>query len=264
MPTAPDVEAVLDLVAKRSDFLELLDGDRIPKRTITDELDCSRSTVNRVVATLADAGLVDDAPGGCQTTYVGSLLLDQYDEYVQTATNVLAGRDLLSSMSLDADLPPKVLADAEVSMAGGSNPYEPYHAIEKLLERAVGQVRVYVPTFSNPRGIGLAQDLATTLDLELVFDGELLGELRADIPEEMAALFELEQFTGYQTTSGPEYTIFVVDTESGTEGAIVAHSTEQELVGCLVTDNPAATRWMDRRYSEIRAESERLDAPAQS
>ena len=258
MPTGTDVEEVLDLVATRTDFLKLLDGDRMPKRTIVAELDYSRSTVNRVIATLADAGLVADTPSGCQTTLVGSLLIDQYNEYVQTVTNVLDGDEVLTSLSLDTNLPPDVLADAEVSIAGGSNPYEPYHTIETLLDRSVGQVRVYVPTFSNPRGIGLAQELATKLDLELVFDDELLGELRSDIPEELDELFNCEKFTGYKTADGPEHTIFVVNTDSGTEGAIVAHSAERELVGCIVTSNPSATQWMEQRYSEIRSESERL------
>mgnify|MGYP000342022443 CR=1 FL=1 len=264
MPRESDVEDVLNLVANRIDFLEFLDGDRVPKRTIADELDYSRSTVNRVISALADAELVDDAPGGCQTTSVGSLLVDQYDDHVQTVTDVLAGHEVLASLSLEATLPLKVLADAETSMASGPDPYEPYHAIEALLDRAVGQVRVYVPTFSNPRGIRLARDLATTLDLELVFDDELLEELRSDIPERMEELFELEKFTGYRTTSGPEYTIFLVATESGTAGAIVSHSPEGGLVGCLVTDNPTAIQWMERQYSEVKAESERLDTVLQS
>jgi len=262
MPTDQDVEAVLDLVAKRIDVLEFLDGDRVPKRTIVDELGYSRSTVNRVIASLADAGLVDDAPSGCQTTFVGSLLADQYDEYVRTVTNIVAGREVLTSLSPDVDLPPAVLADAEVSLPGGEKPYEPYHAIEALLDRAAGQVRVYVPTFTNPRGIALAQNLAAETDVEIVFDEDLLTELRADVPDDVATLFEREQFTGYETAGGPDYSLVVVTTESRTEGAIVVHSPDRELVGCIVTSNPDAVRWMERRYSDIQADSERLETPA--
>jgi predicted transcriptional regulator len=259
MSQETDVGDELDLVAKRSDILELLDGERLPKRTIADELGYSRSTVNRAVAALSDAGLVDDAPSGCRTTFVGSLLAAQYDEYVNAATNVLRGREVLTSLPPDADLPPSVLADAEVSTPGGSSPYEPYHAIEALLERAVGQVRMYVPTFSNPRGVELARTLSERLAVEIVFDGELLAQLRSDVPEEVETLFALEGFTGYETATGPEYTLVVVDTDSGMEGAVVIHSTERELVGCLVTRDHDATQWMHGRYAEIRAESERLD-----
>ncbi|WP_254830157.1 helix-turn-helix transcriptional regulator [Haloglomus salinum] len=259
MSSDSDVEAVLDLVAKRIDVLRLLDGERVRKRTIAEELDYSRSTVNRTITALTDAGLVDDAPDGCQATVVGSLLAEQYDTYVRGVADILTHRQLLASFPLDAEFSPKVLADAEVSVPRGSSPYEPYHAIEALLERASGQVRVYVPTFTNPRGIELATRLSAEFDVEIIFDRELVRELRSDVPDEVETLSQLEKFTGYETTDGPDYSLVVVDTESGAEGAVIVHSTERELLGCIVTGDPDATRWLEQRYSDIRAESERLD-----
>lgn len=258
MPT-DDLDEVLDLIAKRIDVLEFLDGDRVPKRTIADELGYSRSTVNRAIAALADAGLVDDAPGGCQTTFIGSILADQYEEYVRSVRAVLGSREVLAPLPVDAELPLTVLADAEVTVPEGSTPYDPYHAVEGVLEHAVGEVRVYVPTFSNPRGIQLAQNLSRKMDVEIVFDRTLIEEVYADTPDEIETLFDLENFTGYETTNGPAYSLVVVSTESGTEGAIVIYSPKQELVGCIVTGTPEATRWMERRYSMIKTGSERLD-----
>lgn len=258
MSTDSDVEAALNLVSKRIDFLEFLDGERRPKRVISEELGYSRSTVNRAIAKLSDAGLVDDAPRGCQTTFVGSLLADQYDEYVRVSTTILANREVLTSLSLDTKLPSIVLTDAEVTTPGDSSPYGPFNAVEALLERAVGQVRVYVPTFTNPRGIELAQGLATKMDVEIVFDGALISELRSDIPTQIQTLVKLDNFTGYTTSTGPNYSLIIVTTESGLEGAIVIHTAEKELVGCLVSENPDATQWMEQRYAEIRAESEPL------
>jgi predicted transcriptional regulator len=260
MSTELDFEDVLDLVAMRIDVLELLDGERVPKRRIVDELDYSRSTVNRAVTALSEAGLVDDAPSGCQTTFVGSLLAEQYSEYVQTVRRLVANREILNPLSRDVDLPPDVLADAEVSLSEGSSPYEPYHALEAVLDSAVGTVRVYVPTFSNPRGLELARTLATDHDVEIVFGDRLLEELRADVPDEVGALFELEGFTGFETATGPDYSLVLVETESGTDGALVVHSPERELVGCIVTSNRDTIRWMEQQYSEIRAESERVES----
>lgn len=258
----PDIDAVLDLVAKRHDVLRLLDGERVPKRRIVDDLEYSRSTVNRAVAVLADAGLVDDAPRGPRTTAVGSMLLARYDEYVASATDVLRGRAVLASLPPETDLDPIVLADAEVRTPDGSSPYEVIPAVEGLFGRAAGPVRVYVPTFTNPRGIDLARELAAVVDLEIVFDAGLLEELRADIPDDMAELFDLERFTGYETSTGPAYTVIVVTTESGPEGGVVIHTEARELAGCVVTGDPDAVRWLEARFSEIRADSERVDPPA--
>jgi len=258
MPTDPDTDAALDLISKRIDFLEFLDGDPKPKREIADELGYSRSTVNRTITELSDAGLVADDPGGCQTTFVGSVLADQYHEYVEIASSVLANREVLATLSLDSDIPPIVLKDANVRTPRDSSPYGPYHAIEGVLERSVDEVQVYVPTFTNPRGIELARTLAKRLDIEIVFGDALIGELRSDIPNQVEMLSKQTNFTGYRTSNGPKYSLILTGTESGMEGAVVIHSEERELVGCIVTDNSAATEWMEQRYAEIRADSEPL------
>lgn len=262
MATDEDVDDVLDLVARRSDLLAMLDGQRVPKRELEAGLEYSRSTVNRAVAALADAGLVDDAPNGCRTTSLGSLLVRQYTEYVETAADVLDGRELLESLPQDVALDPSVLADADVSTPGGSSPYRPYHAFETLLGSAVGPVRVYVPSFTNPRGMELAGELARQVDLEIVFDRDLLAELRTDMPDDVAALRDVEGFTGYQTADGPAYTVAVVETESGPEGGVVVHTAAGELAGVIVTKNPDAVRWLEQQYAAVRADSERLDRDA--
>lgn len=251
-------DAVLDLVAKRHDVLRLVDGERVPKRQLVDELGYSRSTVNRAVTALADADLVDDAPRGVRSTALGSMLLAEYDEYVDAVRTVLRGRSVLSSLPPDTDLDPTMLSDAEVSTPGGSSPYAVFPTVEDLFGRATGAVRVYVPMFTNPRGIELAQELAASIDVEVVFDADLLDRLHADIPEAMATLVGLDGFTGYETTTGPRYTVIVERTASGREGGVVIHTPDQELAGCIVTSDPDAVAWLEQRYVEIRADSEPL------
>lgn len=261
MDLSADVDDVLTLVANRIDVLALLEGNRVQKRTIVDELGYSRSTVNRAITKLANAGLVDDAPRGCRTTFVGKLVADRYREYVGDSAEVVNSREVLAPLPPESDLAPTVLADAEVAVAGGPSPYEPYYAVEEALKRPGpdGRVRMYVPAFTNPHGLDLARAMAAELPVEAVFSEELLAELYEDFPEELEALFALEKFTGYRTTDGPEYTIVVADAESGSEMVVVTHTQERKLGGVIVNDHEDALRWADRRYAEIRAEGERLD-----
>lgn len=258
MSPDPDVAGTLDLVAKRADLLRLLDGDRVAKREIEADLEYSRSTVNRAVGALADAGLVEDTPRGCRTTSLGSILIGAHTDYVETATDVLEGRELLASLPQDVAFDPSVLADAEVSTPGGSSPYEPYRVIEALFDRAAGPVRAYVPSFTNPRGLEIAQDVGRRVDLEIVFDADLLTELRADMPDDVDSLHDIEGFTSYATTDGPAYTLAVVETESGREGSLVVHTPAGELAGVIVTANQDAVDWLAARYAEVRADSDRL------
>src|SRR6056297_1076164 len=126
MGTDTEVVETQNLLADRIDLLTLLEGSRLPKREIVDELGYSRSTVNRAITQLADAGLVDDAPRGCQTTFVGSLLATQYRAYRETVGDVIQAREVLTALPTDADLPAAVLADADVVTPEGPHPYDPY------------------------------------------------------------------------------------------------------------------------------------------
>jgi predicted transcriptional regulator len=259
MSTDPEIDDVMALVANRIDLLSLLEGTRLRKREIVDELDHSRSTVNRAITTLADAGLVDDAPRGCQTTFVGSLMADQYREYEDTVSDIVRARDVLTPLPAVADLPPTVLTGAEIVTPEGPRPY---HAVEEVLQRpgADGRLRVYVPAFSNPRSFELAKRLVRTFPVEIVFTDELLAELNPDFTDEVEALLELERFAGYRTADGPRYTLAIADSESGSEGVIVTHTEERNLGGVIVTSDADALDWMERRYSEIRAASEPLNS----
>lgn len=261
MDRATDAGDALALVADRIDVLELLDEDRRRKRAIVDELGYSRSTVNRAISRLADAGLVDDAPRGCRTTFFGSLVADLYREYVESVAQVVDGRKVLEPLSPSCDLAPAVLVGAKTATPGGSSPYEPYYAVEEALQRPGpdGRVRMYVPAFTNPHGLELAQAMAAELPIEIVFGEELLAELRDDFPEDLERLFGLEKFTGFRSTDGPEYTVVVADAESGSEVVVVTHTRDRKLGGVIVNDDESAVRWARERYAEIRERSERLD-----
>lgn len=256
------VDDVLTLVDNRIDVLDLLEGGRFQKRTVVDELDYSRSTVNRAITQLADAGLVEDTPRGCRTTFVGRLVADRYREYVASSRNVVSGREVLAPLPPDSDLAPAVLVDAEIAIAGSPSPYEPYYAVEEALKRPGpdGRVRMYVPAFTNPHGLELARAMAAEFPVEAVFSEELLAELNDDFPEDLEALFELEKFTCYRSTDGPEYTLVVADSESGTEVVVVTHTEKRKLGGVIVNSDEGACRWAEQRFAEIRAESERLDS----
>jgi predicted transcriptional regulator len=102
--------------------------------------------------------------------------------------------------------------------------------------------------------------MATEFPVEAIFSEELLEELNDDFPEDLEALFELEKFTGFRTADGPEYTVVIADSESGTEIVVVTHTPERKLGGVIVNSDEDALRWAEERYVEIRAESERLDS----
>ncbi|MFC7176287.1 ArsR family transcriptional regulator [Halosegnis marinus] len=62
---------MLELVLSRRRYLERLADAPAWKRDLIDEFDHSRSTVDRALAALTDAGLVAAGEAGYETTYSG-------------------------------------------------------------------------------------------------------------------------------------------------------------------------------------------------
>ncbi|MEF8777864.1 MAG: winged helix-turn-helix domain-containing protein, partial [Natronomonas sp.] len=74
-----DVERLIDILRKRSLFLELLADTSLDQRDLRDELGVSRSTVYKALQELTDAGLVTEYDGKYTLTGFGRLAWQRHD-----------------------------------------------------------------------------------------------------------------------------------------------------------------------------------------
>lgn len=258
--TIPDGEAQLEgieLVADRADFLELLVDRRLSKRDVVDELGHSRSTVNRALDELGEAGLVDETPDGCRTTLVGRLALEEYRRYVRHSSDVLAAGEALAPLPKDCDIPAEAIAGGTAHLPSGDRPYEPYQQAERFIEDS-DAFRAAVRTFSHPSSLQSIRSLAREGNpVEIVFSRAVFDRLYADYRGLMETLVELDSFSGYVADVTECYSVLISDRE-GPDGTvdtsvlIATYGEENDLKGVIVNSAPAAVRWAEAWYERYR------------
>jgi tetratricopeptide (TPR) repeat protein/predicted transcriptional regulator len=180
MPPLDDVRAHMDLVERRVDFLERLAAEPLRKRAMVDALDHSRSTVNRAVDDLENAGLVEPVDGGYATTVVGRLAARRYREYVADQRRLVEDHAVLAPLPADSPVDLALLADATVELADGPTPYEPLQAVERAL-RDADRVRGVLPALVDTRHLALCRSVAREDgDVALGFGADLHDRLVDD------------------------------------------------------------------------------------
>ena len=72
-----------EIIAKRRSVLKVLNDEPLWKPELDEQLDVSRSTINRAVNELAEIGLIERIENGYTSTMAGELGLDLHTEYVK-------------------------------------------------------------------------------------------------------------------------------------------------------------------------------------
>ncbi|MFB6118536.1 helix-turn-helix transcriptional regulator [Halosegnis sp.] len=131
--TAPDL---LSTLARREQLLTQLREAPRAKSDLVADLDVSRSTVDRAVRKLEEAGLLERRDGVVALTLAGRLVFDEYRQFRERTDGVLAAREALAALPADTDVDPAALAGAEVTLADRTAPYRPAERQSALIERA--------------------------------------------------------------------------------------------------------------------------------
>ena len=173
---------LVSVINRRFDVLSALEGGR-DKRDLVDELDISRSTINRAVRQLESLGLVTRGNGYRQTVG-GRLVADVYDGFVGELADVMALEELLQSLPPGAPMSTAMVRDADVERSSGPTPTRPLDGVVDVMS-TTDRFRALVPRISRP-------DLLTTFDEELV---------QAGVPTD--AVFS-EGLSDYVRTEHPE------------------------------------------------------------
>lgn len=120
-------------IANRIELLEHLDADPTDKRSLVDELDCSRSTVDRAMRELEVEDFVEYRDGGYALAPCGRLAAGAYRRFEERLETVERLQPLLRWLPLSAfDLDPHLLTDADLVVP---EPNDPYAMVHRHVER---------------------------------------------------------------------------------------------------------------------------------
>ncbi|SHG79073.1 helix-turn-helix transcriptional regulator [Halobaculum gomorrense] len=260
--TTGDATEIAGVIAKRRDILAALRDGPVRKRTLVDELGVPRTTLDRSVRELSDAGLAERADGGVRATTLGRNALDAHDRYRARLDGLARGEPLFDALPEETPLDGRFLAGASISEP---DPNVPDGVVDRLFESVRNAEAVYgvapaaltghLDTFDDEATAGGAvpRMVVTPAVLDHLIDrrGErLAADLREGAFEFFCAPLEIT------------FGLWVAAHDDGDDEAGIVVYTDTGVGGVAVNDAAEAVAWARERFERAREDAERITPEA--
>ncbi|NHX37452.1 MULTISPECIES: helix-turn-helix transcriptional regulator [Halolamina] len=249
----PDPADFESLIADRSGFLRVLTAAPRSKRELTELFDSSRSTIDRVLRSLADAHLVEYRDGEWHATAAGVCAYRKHDEYASFLNDLADAAPILAALPTETSIHEAFLAGSTAHIAEENVPDA---VLDPMLQsiREASLVRGFAPKAL----VGSAMDFydaAVTGDayeLELVVDGDVFDQLYELQPQETREAVEDPDVTLLRGPIPYAYGLWIVD---DTDVGIVVY-TEKGIQGCILNDTETAVDWAVEQFESVKDTAE--------
>jgi tetratricopeptide (TPR) repeat protein/DNA-binding transcriptional ArsR family regulator/energy-coupling factor transporter ATP-binding protein EcfA2 len=235
-------DAGIAAVSRRVDFLEQLRDGPMAVRDVVDEMDHSRSTVNRALSELESHGLVEQQDGGYVTTLTGALAAREHRLYLERMRDLLGADAVLAPLAATSSIDRQAVVGARTDIVEGPNPVgslEPVYEAVSTGER----LRILLPSLPSREFL---ERLETALVDRQVEAQILLGTALLESLDGRAArsVHDLMQFDQCQIRIGTVPSYSVVLSESGDSTRLVVMTFQRGSVhGVLSNDREDAVTW---------------------
>jgi len=248
-----------ETVRKRDDVLASVRESPAQKPTLVDRLDISRSTVDRAIDSLLDAGLVRRVDGSYSLTPQGRLMLEAHDEYVAATETFADAAPLLDSLPTDAEVPRSLFERGTIKIA---DPHAPESAITGAVEELQSSDRllVFSPVVKSNYVRLVHQEMADRdLEAELILERSASSSLRslAGVSGAVEGLLDADQFSLSQTEADLPLMLYLL---LGGERDVVGITVHEDggIVGSVTSDDPEAVAWGRETFTEVNSAAEQL------
>jgi predicted transcriptional regulator len=260
--TAADL---LDLAQRRHEYLTLLAGGARHKRDVIDGIGDSRSTVDRAVEALHEAGLVVRLDDGAWTvTTKGDVLRQTVERSREAADAIEAAGDLLEHLPCDEPVPPTLFQDAIVERAEAPRPLAISERVRENMA-AADSVRGFAVA-DHGTGVkeaafdGVFDD--DSFEFAYVFDGTLLDRLAAD-DERFRELCDRPNATA-AVYDGLPVGLLIADVGDETRMTVIVYNESGVVCGQITTTDRGAVAWGEALFERYRREGTPLEEWAES
>lgn len=240
----------LSVMDRRSDLLRLLGERALTKAELEDELDVSRSTIDRGIRDLELKELVRRTEEGYRQTLCGRLALEEYDTFTDRIEGLCDSSELLGDLDRETEISPVMLADATVVTADRTSPHRPLEVLYGIVDRAES-VRGFAPAV-HPRQVETytAQITDHGMTADIVVTTDVVERLVANYAAEFEAVVASDTVRLRQTSGDLPYSLTVADTDDGPVSAIMVYA-DDGIRGCILNDSPAAVAWARDRFEQV-------------
>lgn len=258
----PDPSEVMAVVARRGDVLRALADDGGRKCELDDELDVSRSTIDRAIRELEALGLVERTEDGYYRTLSGSLALDEYSRFRSRMDGVLGAREVLSPLPNDTDVDAAVVDDAEIVLADRHSPLRPAtHQIE-IVERAT-HVRA-VASAVLPQHVDAYYEgiVERGMHAEIVLSSPVMERVVADHDGKFHDSLATGRVDLRQLDRSLPYSLMVASTPDGPVMGMLVY-VEEGIKGFVGNDSAEAVSWARSRLDDYWSDASPVPIPVE-
>lgn len=239
-------------IEQRLQLLETLREEPGAKRDIIDQLDLSRSTIDRAIAALETIGAVERGNAGYETTLAGRLAADRYRKHIEEMGAIFDAAELLAPLSCDCDLPIVALTGSKTTVPAETAPYRPLEELYQAIGDA-DRYRAVRSRLEDSRHFRLCYEhvISDGNEADLVVSPSLRATLREDFPQQLSVALETEQFD-FRVGPGPDYDLILTDNDGTTTVWILVFGESGSFHGLIRNDSPSAADWAQQEFERRR------------
>lgn len=245
----PRVTDLLQHLAHRGGILQCIRDGIFDSQEIADQVDKSRSTVDRDLRLLEDNDYIQEYPGKYDLTRLGEYALDLY-ELAEPL-----GRAEQFIPHLPSRTPVILLRGATIRQSGGTVPQRPIEHVGDLI-RAANQVKIIAPAVIPSLVDVLSERLESdSLTIEIIVSGDVLDELWSTYSEELHFCLESEICVLRQTDEELSFGLVIADDETVCLGV---YDDSMRLLGTITNSSEDAVEWALETFHECRDASDEV------
>ncbi|TQQ81067.1 hypothetical protein EGH24_07940 [Halonotius terrestris] len=254
-----DPADVLSTLIQREPVLYAVDVTGCDKREVTEAVSTSRSTVDRSIRELEDAGLVTRSADGYRRTLLGELLLSEYYRFKSQTAELLSAGEVFADLPPKMDIDPAMLDGATIITATQATPHQPVSSLCSLLTDATGVQLLCPAVFPQ-----LIEACTTATEganrAEIVVTDPVVSALVSTYSETLNALREAGADLQLLETT-PPHGFVVADQPTGTKAGllIVDDSGARALIK---NSSPDAVEWVRSRLDHWTTEATAVSSSA--
>lgn len=240
----PGLADLQKCLRSRSHFLRCLRRPR-QKCELARELAESRSTIDRALRELEDAGFVEREETGYRTSLAGELALAEYDRYTARLDGLVELQPMIDGLPTDEPLDGAVFEGADASLPDQCSPHEPVEALATFLSQAE-HARVF-GTAVLPQHVDLYYERIVEEDMtaDFVLSEGVVEWLLSRREEQAMGILRAEGVTAAETTTDLSFSFVISERGETTEreessGSGVHHGESDRVGG--VSGNADSTR----------------------
>ncbi|WP_418281262.1 helix-turn-helix transcriptional regulator [Halorubrum sp. DTA98] len=224
-----------------------------PRRpaALTDAVDATRTTVQRILAGFRDRNWVIKRDGAYHVTSSGRRVHDAYEDLL-TAVDCAEryGSFIAEVERLDDEFPVEGLESGALTVADDRDPLAAVDRVVDLLRASDSdEIRSVSPIVTQRYNEAAAETLDDGARIELIVDGDVVEASVADFGPETDRALADDDAAVYVAPEPIEYGLFRDDDVA----CVVAHDERNSPRCVFESSEPEILDWVDDRYAELRA-----------